>query len=83
MEDGMYLWGEDLAVTQTATVDDKTRECRNAHAGPDHWMCYHWRGQVVPGKEALDAAGRCEACAIAAAWDGNGEPPSFMDAEEE
>jgi hypothetical protein len=58
-------------------------KCRNAHEGPLFWFCYHWRGEIVPGKEALDGHGRCEACAVAAAWDGTGEPPSFLDAEEE
>ena len=55
--------------------------CRNAFAGEAAWFCYHYNGRPTKGKEAVNEAGRCEACAIAVPP--YEEEPSFMQKSED
>jgi hypothetical protein len=55
--------------------------CRNAYAGMSAWFCYFYGGKATPGKEALDAHNRCEACAKVA--ETVETLPSFMLNEED
>ncbi len=55
--------------------------CINARAGLHKWYCYHFNGNVTPGKEGVNERGRCEACEIAEPP--YEEAPSFMQTNEE
>jgi hypothetical protein len=48
-------WAEGIPATPL-------RMCRNANSAKA-WYCYHYAGTVTPGKESVNAADECEACA--------------------
>lgn len=53
--------------------------CVNAFAGERAWYCYHYAGKPTAGKLAVNAAGKCEACAIS----DSDNLPSWMRNEDE
>jgi hypothetical protein len=56
--------------------------CRNAFGGVEHLFCTHRGGVITPGTAELDGNGECVICAAGSAWNGIGEPPSYLDPEE-
>lgn len=52
--------------------------CKNAFAGERAWFCYFFGGRPTAGKEALNADGLCEACAMSTSEN----LPSWMENED-